>query len=486
MRQHRFAHTALRLFGALTLAATPQLALAAPISGSDPGQTMLAMADGVMLPDPDPGAGSSAFPPAPGSSADTTAPPSRWALFGQSTFTAMASSGFRRPYAGANSLTANDLRETFDATLYLGVRPWSGGEIWATGEIDQGFGIGNAHGIAGYASGEAYKLGKANPYSRLQRLYLRQTVALGGAVSDVEAAANQMAGRQSADRLVITLGKFGVADIFDTNTYAHDPRGDFLNWTLIDAGAFDYGGDPWGFTYGAAAELYRGNWTARAGLFDMTDAPGGLTLVTDFSYYQVIAELEHRHSVGGHHGAVRGAMWISHGRLGTYRDALAWGLANAAAPDVAQVQTASHNRLGGYINAEQALTGNLGLFLRASLADGRYASWDFSDVDRSVSGGLSLAGKGWGRAADALNLGVVVNAMSKDARAYLAAGGLGVLIGDGRLPNAGSEKIAELSYAWHPTSRIAVTLDAQGVINPAYNRDRGPVGILGLRLHTAF
>ena len=486
MRKQSFARYAWRLIGALTLPALPGLALAAPVSNTDPGQTMLAMADAAPLPDPDPGAGSSAFPPSTGTTADTMKPSPRWAVFGQSTFTAMASLGFRRPYEGANSLTANDLRETFDATLYLGVRPWAGGEIWANGEIDQGFGIGNAHGIAGYASGEAYKLGKANPYTRLQRLYLRQTFSLGGPVSDVDATANQMAGRQNADRLVITVGKFGVADIFDANKYAHDPRGDFLNWSLIDSGAFDYAGDPWGYTYGAAGELYLGAWTARAGLFDMTDVAGGLTTVTDFSYYQAVAELEHRHAIDNHPGTVRGALWLSHGRLGRYADALAWGLANAAVPDLAQVQTASHNRLGGYVNAEQELTGNLGLFLRASMADGRYASWDFTDIDRSVSGGLSLAGKGWGRAADTINLGLVVNTVSKVARTYFAAGGLGILIGDGALPNAGSEKIAEASYAWRPTTKIAVTFDAQGVINPAYNRDRGPVGIVGLRFHAAF
>lgn len=473
-----------RLLLPILLAILPTPALATPISATDPGPTMLAMAD-LPLPNPDP-AGSTAFPPSTGSTADSPPPAARWAIFGQTTFTVMSSLGFRTGYAGAQSLSPHDTRETFDATLYVGARPWAGGEVWATGEVDQGFGIGNTHGLAGYASGEAYKLGQANPYTRLQRLYLRQTISLGGASTPVEAGPNQIAGSQSANRLVMTVGKFSIPDIFDTNKYAHDPRGDALNWTLIDAGAFDYAGDPWGFTYGAAGELTLGAWTARLGLFDLTSVPGGFAPVTDFSFFQAIGEIEHRHAWHDRPGAVRVAVWMNHGRMGTYGDALNWGLANGVTPDVTQVQGNHRNRLGGYINAEQELTANLGLYLRASKADGRVASWDFTDVDSSVSGGLALTGKGWGRVGDTVNLGVVVNSISRIAQTYLANGGLGLLIGDGQLPNAGAERIVEASYTWHPIARIGVTFDAQGVINPAYNRDRGPVGIIGLRLHASF
>lgn len=469
----------------LSLATVPGVALGTPVASTDPGPVRFAVADPMLLPDPDP-AGSSSFPQPSGTVLDTAHATPRWALFGQTTFTVMTPLGFRNPYAGAQSLIPHDTRETWDASLYLGVRPWSGGEVWATGEVDQGFGIGNTHGMAGFASGEAYKLGAAQPYTRLQRVFLRQTFSLGGAVSDVEAAPNQMAGRQSANRLVITVGKFGVVDVFDANTYAHDPRGDFLNWSLIDAGAFDYAGDPWGYSYGATGELYWGPWTARLGLFNLTDAPGGAAPVTDLSFYQVIGEVEHRHSVHGHAGAIRASVWMNHGRLGMYADALAWGAANATAPDVSQVQQAKHTRVGGYINAEQQVTAALGVFLRASTADGRYAVFDFSDIDSSVSAGLSLAGKSWGRPSDTLALGVVANTISKVAQRYFAAGGLGLLIGDGVLPRPGAEQIVEASYTLRPMARIAITFDTQVVANPAYNRDRGPVGIVGLRLHAAF
>ncbi len=472
------------ILGALVI---PTAAAASPIAMADPGQIALAMADSRMMaePDPDP-AGSTSFPQPSGSIADATPDAKRWALFGQSTFTVMSETMARMPYSGPHSLIANDTRETFDATLYLGVRPWSGGEIWVNGEVDQGFGIGNTMGLAGYASGEAYKLGAAQPYTRLQRVFLRQTFALGGETSAVEAGANQMPGRQSANRLVITAGKFGVVDVFDTNKYAHDPRGDFLNWALIDSGAFDYAGDPWGFSYGASAELYVGAWTLRAGAFNLTDTPGGMATTTDFSFLQLVSEVEHRHMFGQHPGAIRGAIWMNRGRLGRFDDSLAWGIANATAPDVSQVQNVRHTRIGGYINVEQELTSTLGLFARASTADGNYGVFDFTDIDTSVSAGLSLAGKSWGRPADTAQIGAVTNSISKVAQAYLAAGGAGVLIGDGSLIHPGAEKIVEASYSWRPNSHLAVTFDLQGVVNPAYNRDSGPVGIVGLRLHASF
>jgi len=166
-------------------------------------------------------------------------PPQTFAVHGQATFTLQGTPAFPAPYDGANSLTPDQLRETIDVTLFAGVRPWRGAEIWINPEIDQGFGLSNTLGVAGFPSAEAYKVGKADPYFKLPRLFLRQTIDLGGDGAVVAAAQNQLAGRQSANRLVLTLGKFSVVDVFDTNSYAHDPRGDVLNWALVDAGSFD-------------------------------------------------------------------------------------------------------------------------------------------------------------------------------------------------------------------------------------------------------
>jgi high affinity Mn2+ porin len=163
-----------------------------------------------------------------------------WAVHAQGTLTWLLQPAFHSPYQGPQSLSpAANGRETVDVTLYAGVRPWTGAEIWINPEVDQGFGLSDTFGVAGYPSAEAYKLGKAEPYVVVQRGFLRQTMDLGGETEKLEPDLNQLGGTQTANRLVFTIGKYSIVDIFDTNSYAHDPRHDFLNWSIIDQGAFD-------------------------------------------------------------------------------------------------------------------------------------------------------------------------------------------------------------------------------------------------------
>ena len=210
--------------------------------------------------------------------------PQNWAIHGQSTFTWYLRPAFRSPYQGPQSLTPDaNGRETFDATLYAGARLWPGSEVWINPEVDQGFGLSNTFGVAGYLSGEAYRIGQRDPYFLVQRGFLRQTVNLGGETEKLEPDLNQLGGTQTANRLVFTIGKFSIVDIFDTNRYAHDPRHDFLNWSIIDQGAFDYAANSWGYTYGGAAEWYQDRWTLRAGVFDLSAQPNSKALSNGFS-----------------------------------------------------------------------------------------------------------------------------------------------------------------------------------------------------------
>ena len=142
----------------------------------------------------------------------------------QTTYVQQYAFPFRAPYVGPNSLISSQTRQTWDATFYVGWKLWQGAELWINPEIDQGFGLSGTLGVAGFVSGEAYKLGANYPYTRLPRTFLRQTINLGGESEKVEAGPNQFAGSQSANRVVLTLGKFAVTDIFDTNKYAHDAR----------------------------------------------------------------------------------------------------------------------------------------------------------------------------------------------------------------------------------------------------------------------
>ena len=157
--------------------------------------------------------------------------PANVSIHGQTTVLAQGYPAFRSPYEGAQSLPGGgQIRETWDLTLLFGVRLWPGGELWFNPEIDQGFGLDNAHGVAGFTSATAYKLGFASPYGRVQRLFFRQTIDLGGKAEEVNSDFNQFAGSRTANHLTLTVGRLYVIDNFDTNEYANDPRSDFLNW----------------------------------------------------------------------------------------------------------------------------------------------------------------------------------------------------------------------------------------------------------------
>jgi high affinity Mn2+ porin len=284
---------------------------------------------------------------------------------------------------------------------------------------------------------------------------------------------------------VLTIGKYSIVDVFDTNKYAHDPRNDFLNWSIVDQGAFDYAANTWGYTYGAAVEWYQDWWTIRAGVFDSSTLPNSSNLSAGVSQGQFVTELEERHNLWDQPGKLKFLYWLTWARLGTYLDAIAQGEATGQTPSTAAVRN-PRTKDGLGLNLEQQITTDLGAFARASLSQGNVEEVDFTDINQSISAGLSLAGSRWGRPDDTVGLAGVVNRISHDGKLYLAAGGLGGIIGDGQLPNAGPEQILEAYYSIPIFSFAHATLDYQFVNNPAYNRDRGPVSIFGVRFHAEF
>lgn len=410
---------------------------------------------------------------------------STFAVHGQFTYIEQQDSGFTAPYRGPDSLTPDRGKETADASLFIGAALWSGAEAWVNPEIDQGFGLDNTLGVAGFPSGEAYKVGKNQPYLRLQRLFVRDTINGEGEREPVEPSANWLAGEQSKNRWVITLGKFGITDIFDNNQYAHDPRGDFMNWAAVDGGAFDYAADAWGFTVGAVAEWYRGAWALRAGAFDLSNVPNSVHLEPGFHEFQLIVEPEHRHEIAGQPGKVMVTVFDSRGRMGLLSEAVQLAQRNGAAADVTQVRR-YRSRLGGVFNVEQQLAADLGLFVRVSKAAGNVEAYEFSDIDSSVAAGLSLKGSAWGRGHDKVGLAVIRNGISAAREQYLNAGGLGILIGDGKLSRPGPEQILETYYSAAIFSHAEISVDYQWIDNPGYNRDRGPVSVFAVRFHAQF
>jgi high affinity Mn2+ porin len=405
-------------------------------------------------------------------------------VHGQATFVEQYAAPFRAPYAGQNSLAPNSGRETFDLDLYVGYRPWKGAEIWINPEIDQGFGLSGTFGVAGFPSAEAYKVGQTYPYARLPRAFLRQTIDLGGETQKVDAGINQFAGTQTNDRLVITVGKLSVVDIFDQNKYAHDPRGDFLNWTAVNTGAFDYAADAWAFTYGGAVEWYTGQWTFRAGVFDGPAVPNSADLDPSFGQFQMVGEIERRYNLGDQPGKVLVTGYLTRARLGNFQDAVNLAAATGTTPDLSLVRTYT-SKTGITGNIEQQIMPGVGLFARAGYTPGDLETYAFTDADRTLAGGASISGKFWGRSDDTLGIAGMLNTISKEHQAYLAAGGLTAIIGDGMLPHPGPEQIMEIYYQL-PVFAWQLTFDYQFINNPAYNRDRGPVSVLATRLHAQF
>jgi high affinity Mn2+ porin len=411
---------------------------------------------------------------------------------GQTTFVEQAYPTFRSPYEGPNSLPGTgEGRETIDVTLYAGMRLWQGAELWINPEIDQGFGFAQTHGVAGFPSAESYKLGADYPYTRLQRAFIRQTINLGGETQKVDADINQFAGSQTADRLVLTVGRFSIVDIFDTNKYANNPKIDFLNWSVINAGTFDYAGDAWGYTYGAAAEWYQGRWTVRAGVFDLSASPaGGVSPIAygldpTFDQFQLVGEIEERHELWGQPGKIKITGFLSRGRAGEFADAIALAEATGQPADINAVRTYT-SRPGVSINLEQQVSETLGVFARAGWGDGNVEPWDFTDIDRTVEAGVSLSGKLWGRPDDTIGVAGVVNGITGIHQEFFDAGGLGILIGDGQLPHPGLEQILETYYSYALTSSTHLSFDYQFIANPAYNTERGPVNIFSGRIHWQF
>ena len=353
-----------------------------------------------------------------------------WALNGQITNITQKHSDFIAPYNGAQSLNSHGrTEETTDITLMLGMRLWTGAEVWATSEIDQGFGFGNTLGLAGFSNGGAYKVGSNTPYLRFPKLFIRQVIDLSGESIPIAAGPNQLAGSLAANNLTFTVGKFSVTDIFDTNSYAHDPRADFLNWSVIGAGSYDYAADSWGYTWGGSVEWAQDWWTLRGGFFQLSPKPNGKIVRINFGENSTNLELEMRHVWSDHPGKIKLLAWINQGNMASYNDAVLYGQQTNTAPAVDSVRRYS-SRPGVVLNMEQELSSNVGVFARASANRGDKETYEFTDINQSISAGLMIQGDRWTRHDDSIGIALVENRISRQAQNYFAAGGLGVLIGD--------------------------------------------------------
>jgi high affinity Mn2+ porin len=260
-----------------------------------------------------------------------------------------------------------------------------------------------------------------------------------------------------------------------------------MNWAMWSSAAYDFPADLPGFTRGAVVEYNRKDWTVRAGLFEVPSAPNSDVLVIDSKNLGTVVEFEDRYALFNQPGKLRLGLFANRGNTGNYNQALAITDANPVLDiNVVMAGIRTDNlKYGFYANLEQQVATDVGVFARVSWNDGQNEILSFTDIDRSVSGGLSIKGSHWGRPTDTIGIGGAINGLSGAHRDFLAAGGLGLLIGDGKL-NYSNERILEAYYAYALNKSFTLTADYQLIANPAYNADRGPVSIFSGRLHGEF
>lgn len=415
----------------------------------------------------------------------------KWSYHFQFTAITQGHPYFKAKYSGNNSLknTAEKSVLSVTSTLYTGRQLWKNAAVYGDAEIAGGEGISSAKGVAGFTNGETFRIGDPAPELYLARLYVQQYISLRNTkYESVEGEANQLEGSIPSSRIVVTAGKFSLSDFFDENKYSHDPRTQFMNWALMSNGAWDYPANTRGYTTGFVLEFIKPLWAIRlSGVVVPRMANGTLMDYNISKAHGLTFEME-KIWKGNKPGAIRFLAFRNSSQAPTYSTTLQ-EVKNGDSTSVA-VYTGGKEwrKYGGIkygfgINAEQEISKDAGAFFKVSWNDGKTATWAFTEIDQSVSAGLNINGSRWKRKEDHLGIAEVINGISKDHRNFLNAGLYGFIIGDGKLVNYGTEEITEIYYSAQLTKTLYASVDYQFVKNPAYNKDRGPVHVFGVRAH---
>lgn len=415
-------------------------------------------------------------------------------VHGQTTYMNQRYSPFNSSYQGMKSLSpTKSMSYTWSGTMFFGARLAPNTDIYFNPEVVSGVAFSDLNGLGGFTNGEATRAQGTQARFYSARAFLRQTINQQGDDVLLENEANQITQTVSSNRFVITAGQFSTLDIFDDSTYAKDPRIQFMNWGNMTYLAYDYAADARGYGWGLAAEWYRDNWTFKASRMNTPSQPNGLALDWQFfNHYGDQIEVERRHVMNELPGKVSILGYRNRMILARYSDATAYVIANQAQGTQAinNVRNSEQIKSGVGINLEQALTKDAGVYMRAFTSDGKTETMAFAEADNSVSVGLSLNGKRWGRVKDTIGISTMVNGISANRRAYLQAGGISNFIGDyagpGKSLNYSTEQISEIYYSALVLKNFLVAANFQHVINPAYNSARGPVNIVSFRLHAEF
>jgi high affinity Mn2+ porin len=322
----------------------------------------------------------------------------------QITTTSQHKFAFTAPYTGTNSLTANsETAGTVTSTIFWGTQLWKEAALYINPEISGGSGVSSARGIADFTNGEAFRVGNPEPKIYAARAFLQQTFNLGGGEEYIGEGANDVYKTRTKKYIDVILGKFSIADYFDQNRYSHDPRSQFFNWGLMSNGAWDYPANVRGYTWGAVIEYGTLYWKIRAASTLVPKEANGNDMDTNYGKANSNAfEFEKPFVLHKRKGKVRLLAYYTTARMGNYDQSIQEKPTN---PDITSTRQYGRTKYGFGINLEQELDEGIGFFARASWNDGRNETWAFTEIDRSISAGLSLNGSRWKRSNDVLGVG---------------------------------------------------------------------------------
>ncbi len=429
------------------------------------------------------------------SAATPAAPPQQMYVGLQATGNAQHIFPFHSPYQGAQSLLSRSETEATNTyTIYIGYRVNKRLEAYVDPEISKGHGLSQGYGLGGFTNGDVVRTPTLDQNPYLARYVLREVIPIGKGTEVVAQGEAQLAGPRPTHRIVLSAGKMGVSDIFDVNRYANSTRTQFMNWGLINCAAYDYAADTRGYSQGGAIEYILPSGAVRFGVFQMPKVANFISLSSDYKNNfgsQVELELHPKFmATQAGPGIVRLLGYYNRAHMGDYRGSIALANQTGTTPDITATETVGNKKYGYVVGFEQPLadSGNTGLFGRFGYNDGKTEDFAYTECDRTGSLGAQISGaRLFHRPDDIFAIAVEQNDLSKAHADYLAAGGSGFLLGDGRL-HYGSERLLETYYNYQlskhgAATTIFVTGDYQHISNPGYNKDRGPADVVSMRVH---
>lgn len=396
---------------------------------------------------------------------------------------------FKSPYNGNNSFQASEpVATSISTTIYVGYKPFKNTYLVFNPEAAGGKGLSKTQGIAGFPNGEVYRVGNPKLTPFIARLYAEQRFPLTKILTKVDDDLNQITENTNKDYISVIVGKFSLTDFFDDTQISNDPRTQFFNWSLFGNGAWDYPANTRGYTIGLVAQMFYKGFTVKYANTAVPTEANGADLeynrqnaagrviefgVEKFGIFKKPTLLKFH--------AIRIGLFSNKSNMGDYATSTATAIATNSTPDFSDSRQVGRKKNGYYISLDNHF-GPIHHFAKHSYNDGDHENWAFTEIDKSVATGFRFDGSIWKKPKDVFGIAYVRNDISSAHQDYLKHGGYGFIIGDGKL-NYGSESIIECYYSCNIFKKVFISPDYQFVTNPGYNKDRGPVHLLAVRLH---